>query len=151
MLENAQHVAEFYAGYGTYSFPLIDKGKKIAAYEGGEDMVLIAHDLMEKEGLEESLSLYKRDLLKHPVHNKQMDEYDAVLINPPRNGAGPQVKAIAQSSVDKVVMVSCSTQSLEKDASILQQAGYVLEKAVIIDQFVWSKHIETVTLYQRST
>ena len=48
-----------------------------------------------------------------------------------------------------VVMASCDPSSFARDARVLVDAGYAIEKAVPIDQFRWSPHLEIFSIFKR--
>jgi len=146
-LKPHEYILDLYSGCGTYSLPLVGDSKQVAAYEGSSEMVESFKDSIEKNFLHDYLQVKKRDLLKNPLKPNEISIYDGVVINPPRNGAGPQIKNIAESNVNNVVIVSCSPSSLGKDIKPLKQNGYKLVKSNIIDQFIWSNHIESVSLF----
>ncbi len=99
--------------------------------------------------LDERIETTVRDLFADPLSAEELSHFDGIVINPPRNGALPQVKAIAESGVRKVVMVSCDPATFKRDAKVLLEAGYALTLAVPIDQFYWSRHLELVAVFER--
>ena len=54
-----------------------------------------------------------------------------------------------RSGVARVVYASCDPGSFARDARVLQDAGYRLEKLKAIDQFLWSGHVELIALFIR--
>lgn len=146
---SAKNVADLYSGCGTYSFPLAETGAIVAAFEGDYDMVFALNAAARKNGLEKNLSGQSRDLYKKPVRSDELGGFDAVVINPPRNGALPQTQHIARSGVADVIMVSCNPQTFARDAKCLLDAGYELIEAQAIDQFYWTKHLEVVTYFKK--
>ena len=51
--------------------------------------------------------------------------------------------------LEKIVMVSCNPHSFVNDANVLINGGFVLQKAVMVDQFVYSNHTEMVALFTK--
>ena len=47
--------------------------------------------------------------------------------------------------------ISCKPTSLARDLEVFLENGYVVEKAVAVDQFPWTASIECVTLLEKST
>jgi len=45
--------------------------------------------------------------------------------------------------------VSCNPQTFARDARILIDAGFRLDKVTPIDQFLWSTHVELVGVFRR--
>jgi 23S rRNA (uracil1939-C5)-methyltransferase len=90
-----------------------------------------------------------RDLFRNPLQPDELDRFDAVLLDPPRAGAREQVARLADSSVPRIVYVSCNPASWARDAARLVAAGYRIEAARPVGQFVWSTHVELASLFVR--
>lgn len=90
-----------------------------------------------------------RDLFRRPLLASELARFDAVVLDPPRPGAAAQAKALAQSRVPKVLYVSCSAASFARDARLLADGGYRLNRVVPIDQFLWSPHVELFAEFSR--
>lgn len=144
----AKQVIDLYAGCGTYSFAVAEQAK-VFAVEGSSAMADTINRTAVLHSMAGRVSAIARDLVKQPVLPKELDRYDTIVINPPRNGAKAQAEQIAKSKVPVVIMVSCNPISFATDAKILLQAGYTLIHAVGIDQFVWSGHLELVAVFTR--
>jgi 23S rRNA (uracil1939-C5)-methyltransferase len=86
----------------------------------------------------------RRDLFKTPVTPAELNRFDAVVFDPPRQGAQAQAQALAQSGVPLVVAVSCNSGTLARDIRQLIDGGYRLLSVVPVDQFRYSAHVETV-------
>ena len=142
-------VIDLYSGCGAYSFPLAKAGHVVRAVEGDRDMVHAMQQAIESNGLDDRISCEARDLFREPVGGAQLRDYDAIVVNPPRNGAEPQVEAIGKSEVPLVVIVSCNPVTLERDAKILNAHGYKMKRAVPVDQFFWTTHLESVVVFYK--
>jgi hypothetical protein len=80
----------------------------------------------------------------------QMQDHalDVMVLDPPREGIHPKVlPKLLSYGVERFVYVSCKPQSLARDIVPIAEAGYQPEKAVCVDMFPWTKHIETVVLF----
>lgn len=139
-------VADLYCGCGTFSLPLAQAGHQVSAYEGGQEAVTALFNAARRTGL--PVNAQVRDLFAKPLHD-ELAQLDAVVINPPRNGALPQCEAIAKSPVKKVVMVSCNPATFTRDAQALLAGGFALRELTPIDQFTWSHHLELVGVFTR--
>ena len=69
---------------------------------------------------------------------------DAVVFDPPRQGAQAQSREIAASRVPIVVAVSCSPGTFARDMRHLIDGGYRLLSVSPVDQFRYSAHVEIV-------
>ena len=56
---------------------------------------------------------------------------------------------LATSSVPVIVGVSCNPTTFARDARILIDAGFRLERVTPVDQFLWSAHVELVGVFRR--
>ena len=79
----------------------------------------------------------------------ELKNFDAVVFDPPRQGAEAQAREIAKSPVANVIAVSCDAASFARDAKILVQGGYRLARVTVVDQFRYSFHVEIVGKFER--
>ena len=147
--KGAVNVVDLYSGCGTYSLPLARAGAHVVAFEGDYDMVFALNAAARKAALDDSLSAQSRDLFKKPLRASELKAFDMAVINPPRNGALPQTQQLAEAELNKIVMVSCSPQTFERDAKALLLAGWKLLEVVPIDQFYLTKHLELVAYFEK--
>ena len=91
-----------------------------------------------------------RDLFRRPLMARELQIFDAVVFDPPRDGAAAQAKELAKSKVGKVVAVSCNPATLARDARTLIDGGYRLTRVQPVDQFLWSHHAEVVAVFERA-
>jgi len=91
----------------------------------------------------------RRDLFRRPLVAAELKPYEAVVFDPPRQGAEAQARALAASSVPVVVAVSCNPATFARDARILVDGGYRLGSVTPIDQFRYSAHVEIVARFAR--
>ena len=138
--------ADLYAGSGTFTFPMLNAGWHVYAIESYAP----AMEALKNAGRTfPTLKTSARDLAKEPLNAKELKGLDAVVLDPPRDGAAPQMKILAESAVPLVVSVSCSVTSFARDTKYLIDGGYKFEKLTIIDQFLWSHHIEMVGVFSK--
>lgn len=149
-LDGFRSIADIYSGCGTYSFPLVQAGHRVTAYEGDIDMVTAMHNAIHRHGLEHKISAHIRDIFRSPLTAMELKRFDAIVINPPRNGALPQAERLAESGSRRIVMVSCNPATFARDAACLKASGYDLLEAIPIDQFLWSHHLELAAAFSRS-
>ena len=72
---------------------------------------------------------------------------DVVCVDPPRKGlAEDVVDTIADMGPERVVYVSCDPGTLGRDVKRFAGRGYTLKKAVAVDMFPRTAHVETVVL-----
>ncbi len=73
---------------------------------------------------------------------------DAVVLNPPRTGAGPNVSAqIAALKAPRIIYVSCNPTTFAREAGVFIRNGYRLKRLTMIDQFPNTYHIEFIAQF----
>jgi 23S rRNA (uracil1939-C5)-methyltransferase len=141
-------VAELYAGCGTLTFALA-KVVRVAALEGDAATMGALKQAINQGGVAGRIEAFQRDLARQPLSAQELKAFAAVVLDPPHGGAAAQVGQIAASGVPAVVYVSCNPATLSRDARVLNGAGYTLAAATVIDQFLWSARVESVSVFRR--
>ena len=67
-----------------------------------------------------------------------------------RDGIHPKaLPKILDYGVETIVYISCKVTSLARDLAMFQARGYEVVKAVAVDQFCETVHVETVVLLSK--
>jgi len=148
-LGEAAMVADLFAGLGTFALAVANDvpGRKVYAAEAARDLVLALRGGGNR--LPGRVFPEHRDLFRRPLTAKELDRFEAVILDPPRAGAREQVQELAQSHVPTIVYVSCNPASFARDAATLVGAGYRIERVKPVGQFRWSTHVELVATFRR--
>jgi 23S rRNA (uracil1939-C5)-methyltransferase len=144
----AGRIADLFCGVGAFTFRLAQIGQVHAADLAPEAIGALTAALASAPGLK-GVTAEARDLVRRPVLAQELKKTDAVVFDPPRAGAAEQTAEIARSGVARVVGVSCNPATFARDARTLIDAGFVLERVLPVDQFLWSPHIELVGVFSR--
>jgi 23S rRNA (uracil1939-C5)-methyltransferase len=144
----ASRIVELHAGCGTLSFPLHQRGR-LHAVEGDPAATAALGAAATRAGLGGSFTVETRDLMDRPLEPPELAAYDALVFDPPRAGARAQAERIAAGGPGRVAAVSCNPATFTRDARILAEAGYTLDRVIPIDQFLWSPHVELVAHFRR--
>jgi 23S rRNA (uracil1939-C5)-methyltransferase len=142
---DAPKLADLFAGVGALT---LGRPGKLALFESDKPAVAAADAASRKLG-GNRITAERRDLFRNPLLEKDLNAFDAVVLDPPRAGAAAQVAELARSKVRKIVYASCDPGSFARDARALQDGEYRLEKLMPIDQFLWSAHVELIALFTR--
>jgi 23S rRNA (uracil1939-C5)-methyltransferase len=144
----ATRVADLFCGIGTFSFRLARTSAVHAADASAEAVRALARAVGPAAGLK-AITAEARDLFRRPLLASEMKGLDAVVFDPPRAGAPEQAREIAAAKVPLAVGVSCNPATFARDAKILIDGGFTLERVVPVDQFLWSPHVELVGVFRR--
>ena len=91
----------------------------------------------------------KRDLFKSPLTLKMLEQYDCVIMDPPRAGADAQSRILSASNVKRIVYVSCNPETFKRDSVVLQRGGYSIKQITPIDHFIGSLHWELFSVFEK--
>jgi len=141
-VDGAGTVADLFAGLGTFALAL--DGRVFAA-EAARDAVLALKGAAALAG--RLIAVEHRDLYRRPLTAKELANFDAVVLDPPRAGAAEQITQLAASTVPKIAYVSCNPATFARDAETLAVGGYRLEWVQPVGQFRWSTHVELVACF----
>jgi 23S rRNA (uracil1939-C5)-methyltransferase len=145
----AKRIADLFSGCGTFTFALARHGA-VQAFDSETDAIAaLTAAARNAQGLK-PITAERRDLFRRPLQPRELDAFDAVVLDPPRAGAKVQSEQLALSKVRRIVAVSCAPATFARDARILIDGGYALTSVTPIDQFLWTPHIELVAIFERS-
>ena len=144
----AKRVADLFSGVGTFALRLARK-VEVLAVEGEAGAVAALDRAARGMTGRHRITAEKRDLTRRPLIEKELEKVDAVVFDPPRAGAAEQSLWLARSEVPTIVAVSCNPATLSRDLRTLVDGGYRIESVTPVDQFLWSSHIEVVTVLRR--
>lgn len=152
-LKDAKRVADLFSGCGAFALRLAEAGKTVWAVDADRPAIAALTAGAKSANLSR-VTATARDLERQPLTRGELKKLDALLLDPPRAGAKAQMQQIAEAAkFDEapglIVMASCDPSSFARDARVLLDAGYRLEKAAPIDQFRWSPHLEIVSIFRR--
>ncbi len=144
----AKRVADLFCGIGTFALRLAESARVTAADSEAAAVKAMERAAASTSGLK-PLDAQTRDLFRRPFLPMELKAFDAVVFDPPRQGAEAQARELAKSAVKTVVAVSCDATSFARDANILIGGGYKLARVTAVDQFRWSYHVEVVGKFER--
>ena len=83
------------------------------------------------------------------VLRERRPHLDAVVLDPPRAGAGREVvRAMTGTGAKSVVYVSCDPASFARDAAYFTAAGWSLESLRVLDLYPHTHHMESVAVFR---
>ena len=140
-------VLDLFCGLGNFSLPIAEKVSGVVGIEGITVMVEKAQENALKNGIH-NCQFYQADLnsdWQDQPWAKQ--KYTKVLLDPARAGAYQALTQLLSFNVNKILYVSCDPASLARDAKLLIDHGYKIEKIALMDMFAQTKHVETMLMF----
>ena len=146
-------VYDLYSGTGTIAIYLSDAVERVVGVEVVQSAIQDAQRNAElnkvsncyflQGDLKDRLTKDSQWLTEHPRPT-------VVVADPPRSGMHEKVvKQIVKLAPERIVYVSCNPSTQARDAALLAEGGYALEKIQPVDMFPHTDHIEAVALFSR--
>ncbi|MBJ7533288.1 class I SAM-dependent RNA methyltransferase [Rhodomicrobium vannielii ATCC 17100] len=141
-------VCDLFAGLGAFTFPVATRASVTAYEDNAAAVAALSAAAKESKGLK-PVKAIRRDLFRSPLGFQELNAFAAAVLDPPREGAEAQARALAQSKIPAAVMLSCNPATFARDAAILVEGGFELARLAAFDQFRYSAHVEVAALFRR--
>ena len=151
-LAGKETVIDAYCGIGTIGLAASDHAGKVISVELNKDAVMDAR-INAKRNQVKNADFYNNDAGEFMSQMaSQKETADVVFMDPPRAGSDEKfLNSLVQLKPKRVVYISCNPVTLERDICYLSKRGYKAVKAVPVDMFPWTGHVETVVLLTRKS
>jgi len=146
--KRAKHVADLFCGVGPFALRLAASAR-VSAFDSDAGAVSALQKAASSTSGLKPVKAEARDLFRRPLMPQELRDYDTVVFNPPRQGAQAQAVQLAASKIAVVVAVSCNVATFARDAKILVDGGFKLERVTPVDQFRHTPHVELVARFVR--
>lgn len=152
MLELNKHdrVLDLFCGLGNFSLAMARQCAEVTGVEGAQAMVLKARENARENAID-NVEFFAADL-SADISNEPwlQQQYDKILLDPPRSGAMEMLKYIGKLGAKRIVYVSCNPATLARDTdTLVNQYGYTLEQAGVMDMFPHTAHVESIALFTK--
>jgi len=145
---NTKTVADLFCGVGPFALRLAERARVTAIDSDAEAVAALRRAAAGTAELK-PVTAQQRDLFRYPLGRTELKGFQAVVFDPPRQGAQAQARELAASGVARVAAVSCNPASFARDARILLDGGYRLVRVIPVDQFLFSAHVELVAHFEK--
>jgi 23S rRNA (uracil1939-C5)-methyltransferase len=149
-LVSEEPVVDLYAGGGLFGLSLVAVGH--------EDVTLVEGDPVSGADLQANADPFREHVR---VERSSVEAFLAgrpslrpatIIVDPPRTGLSREaVAGIVAMKPARVIYVSCDVATLARDARSLLDGGYALGLITGLDLFPNTAHVETVTVFTRSS
>ncbi len=139
-------VLDLFSGCGTFTIPIASRKYNVCGVEVMESALKSLSLNAGRNQLGGLITTKLADLFKSPLTSKELNKFNAIIIDPPRMGAKDQCQQIADSDVPLIIMISCNPKTMAKDLNILVNGGYEIKHVAAFNQFVKSSHLESAAV-----
>ena len=149
-LTGTETVLDLYCGIGTISLCMARSAKRVYGVEVVPQAVEDAGENAERNGISNA-EFFCADAGEAAARlSAQGVRPQVICVDPPRKGLAPEVvETVAAMAPDRVVYVSCDPGTLARDVGRFAAMGYAAQRAVAVDMFPRTAHVETVCLLER--
>ena len=143
-------VLDLFCGFGNFSLPVAMHGAEVVGLDGQGSAIRSARRNAGLAGIT-GCSFQKTpivDGVQQLIAARQT--FQAVLIDPPRQGAAEIMALLPQLAAEKIIYISCNPATLARDLALLQTSGYKLCRLAPIDMFPQTHHLECVALLEQN-
>ena len=150
-MKSKSTVIDLFCGSGNLSLPLAQYFEYVIGVEGASSLV--------KKAIENARDnvMYNCEFIVADLSNadsldgvsKMADQIDAIVLDPPRDGALAIMPWVANAGAKMVLYISCHPSTMVRDAKILKGAGYRMSDVGVLDMFPHTAHVESMSLFVR--
>lgn len=144
-LTGEETVLDLYCGTGTITLCMAAKAKRVIGAEIVPPAIEDARENAERNGIANA-EFFCGDAAEVAA-KLEADGLrpDVIVVDPPRKGLAPEVIAsVCGMEPCRVVYVSCDPATLGRDLKLFGKLGYEAKRAVAVDLFPATSHVETV-------
>lgn len=143
---------DLYAGSGLFAMPLAARGHSVTAVEENAQAVRDAGVNQRLNDIAHDRIRFVRARVEDALHRCARERFDAVLLDPPRQGCTRSVidgvfRVIAPP---RAIYISCNPEALAAELPAIVGAGYRVERVQPVDMFPHTTHIEAVVTLTRT-
>ena len=138
-------LCDVYCGAGTITLMMARHCRQALGIEIVPQAIENAQENARRNGIDNArfLAGAAEDMLPRLV--AQGLRPDVIVVDPPRKGLDPAViRAMADAAPRRLVYVSCNVATQARDAALLEQSGFRVERVQPVDMFCWTSGVETV-------
>jgi 23S rRNA (uracil1939-C5)-methyltransferase len=147
LVTSGEVLLDLYAGSGLFALTAAAvRACRVTAVEG---------DVVAAGDLEANASAFAGVSVHHqPVETYLQERPDrpaVIVLDPPRTGLSrAAAEGVSRLRARRVIYVSCDPATLARDARLLVDGGYRVERADAFDLFPGTPHVETVAVFSLS-
>lgn len=143
-------ILDLFCGIGNFTLPMATKAKAVIGIEGDSILIDRARNNAEKNAISNA-RFHTQDLMTITEQAEWMEnKFNKLFLDPPRSGADHVLGQLDYNDIESIVYVSCNSKTLANDVRLLvQEKGYTLVSACVVDMFPHTAHVESIVLLKK--
>lgn len=150
-LTGREVLLDLYCGAGTIGLSMADSAASVIGAEIVPEAVENAAENARRSGIDNA-QFFCGDAgnVAQQLHRDGIRP-DVIVLDPPRKGCDTAtLDAVTAMQPERIVMISCNPATAARDAAILTEKGYRLEKVRPVDLFPHTAHCEVVASFSKN-
>jgi 23S rRNA (uracil1939-C5)-methyltransferase len=149
--EAGLRVLDLYSGSGLFALPIALRGHAVSAVEESRKATRDADLNRRRNGVGEDRLRLVCSPVERALPRLRPGEFDAVVLDPPREGCPPEVvrEVFGRLRPARAVLVSCNPEALARELPLAVGAGYRVLRVQPVDMFPHTPHVEAVAVLAR--
>ncbi|WP_052481139.1 23S rRNA (uracil(1939)-C(5))-methyltransferase RlmD [Gilvimarinus agarilyticus] len=141
---------DLFCGVGNFTLPAAQYAASVVGVEAIEAMVVRCRENARANQLD-NIEFVAADLTQSSIDRlvQKVGRPDAILLDPPRDGAREVCEQLGTLKRARIVYVSCNPATFARDARILVDQGYRLQRFGVMEMFPQTSHLETMALLSK--
>jgi 23S rRNA (uracil1939-C5)-methyltransferase len=147
----ARRILDLFCGSGLFALPMAKAGATVTAVEENHQAIADAEANLRLNRMAAGQIRFLAARVEDALLRVARDPWDAVVLDPPREGCSPEVIAGVFERIrpTRVIYVSCNPDALAAELPVILKAGYRVTRVQPVDMFPHTDHIETVMAFER--
>ena len=146
-LKPYETLLDMYCGTGTIGLSMAHKVKNLIGVEIIPQAIEDAKKNAQRNGISNAEFICSDAADAAAELKKQNIHPDCIILDPPRKGCSSElIQTVSDMSPSRIVYVSCDPATLARDIRLFEKKGYKTQRAVPVDMFSRTGHVETVVL-----
>jgi 23S rRNA (uracil1939-C5)-methyltransferase len=138
-------VLELYAGAGNLTFAVAKIAERVVASDIDGRAIRLARQRQDKG---EGPNIEFVRAAGAQAARRFTEGCDAVVVDPPRTGCADVIAAIVSVRPQNIFYISCDPATLARDVHSFSERGYNLVRALPIDMFPQTYHVESLAMLE---
>ena len=146
-LQPTDRVLDLFCGIGNFTLAAATRAKKVTGIEGDAGAIAQAQKNAALNTITNT-EFHVANLFEscHELAWAR-EHYDKIILDPPRSGAEDIIKLMHFWKPKAILYVSCNPATFVRDAVLLKEKNYRLEKFSMMDMFPHTQHAEVMGLF----
>ena len=141
-------ILDLFSGSGTFSLPLLSLKHHVCSVDFNQESINSLVKASKEQNIFNNLNTITQNLAKDKLDFDFLKIFDLAIVDPPRSGAKLQFIQLAEARIPKIISISCDLNTFLKDTEILLKKSYKLKSILPIDQFLFTRHLETIGIFE---